>query len=181
MNLNEWRKTHPSLFISTPPPSSSKENENMYIKLIDLVAETSTQSKMLQIPSDAPSGIYQLNIPGIYNLDPYTIKLFGQGKQAIADPVLDILFRTNPVQTLLNDGSTADGGDSKMVRASVWSYDSTDESMWVRLPGGVEVGHVVAFVKHSQGTPTDTLRFEGANEGWSQDQIITSILVHQTA
>lgn len=51
MNLNEWMQAHPDLFSSSPSPSPL---QNMYLITKDIIAESSTASKRIQIPAEAP-------------------------------------------------------------------------------------------------------------------------------
>lgn len=176
MNLNEWRKIHPSLFTTSPPLTA---DNSMYIKLIDLLAENATSSKTLQIPADAPSGVYSLTLPSIYNAMSLKFKVLNQGSNFIWDSLLAVLHASNPVLTLSYDPSVDEGSGLKAGHFSCWAYNTDDDSAWVDIAGNAELGRAVAFVKHVQGAPTDAMKLTDSGEGWSANYFITTVLIQQ--
>lgn len=169
MNLNEWMQAHPDLFSSSPPLPSPLQN--MYLITKDVIAESSTASKRIQIPAEAPSGVYTTSLMSLSNLNPIQIRAYNQGKSGTWDLTLSILYQTN-LPILQSNGMVSFGG---------WFYDQNDDSIFLGLEGGVQLGRFPMFVKHVTGTPTDFFRLENGTEEWTPEGYINSVVIQQIA
>ena len=68
-----------------------------------------------------------------------------------------------------------------MVSFSVWFYDQNDDSIFLGLEGGAQLGRFPMFVKHVTGTPTDFFRLENGTEEWTPEGNINSVVIQQIA
>lgn len=159
-----------SLLSSTlqPPPL----NNTMFFQLASIYAESSSESKIVQIPAEAPSGIYQVQFQTLYNLNPIQIRAYNQGKDLTWDTVLSVLYESN--RPILNEN----GG---MITTSGWAYDTSTDSVTFTASGGVDIWRLDAFFNHTTGSPSNAFRFESGTEGWSPNSFLSAVILRQIA
>lgn len=163
MNLNEWMQAHPDLFSSSPLDNA------MYFQAADIKAASASSSNTVQVPAEAPSGIYQVQFPSLYNLNPLEIEAFNQGKMGTWDTVLSILYLTNPA--IINPSGT--------MRTEHWMFIEGSASF--TIPGGAEIVRLSCWVNHTTGSPTDFFKFKNGTEDWSPDSFLASCIIQQIA
>lgn len=153
MNLNEWMQAHPDLFSSPPPPSNS---DIMYIKYYEILRNTPELTNSVEIPEDAPSGVYKLQVSDLQY--PGTLHLYGgQFSEGSQEPLLNTLNESD-LPLIMNAG---------VLNVQYWNLDLDSMIHLVLevpdLTTESYLKNVHAYVKHVSGTPTRVLNQTGSN------------------
>ena len=149
---------------------TNNEEDIMYIKFINLTAQSTNETDIATLPAEAPSGWYEVEIPGGVASYAYAVQAHNQGSGAYQDSFLSLLYQANPCLLL--------SGASLSVLSL--NYDSeTYSAMW-SLPNGTTLVQMRCFFKHVQGTETPLVSLMGLNV-FTQGSYVKTIIVRQLA
>lgn len=143
----------------------------MYFQHHSVEAASATATKTIQIPAEAPSGTYEVQLPPIYPLNALQIRAYNQGKMGTWDVILSNLYQAN--QPIVNSQNG--------LMQGYFSYDDSDESCYTNLASSETFLRCSLFVNHTTGRPTDFFRYENASEGWAVDDYVGGVIIRQIA
>lgn len=136
----------------------------MYIKFINLTAQSTNETDIATLPAEAPSGWYEVEIPGGVASYGYNVQAHNQ------DSFLSILYQANPCLLL--------SGASLSVLSS--NYDSETNSVMWSVPNGTTLVQMRCFFKHVQGTETPLVSLMGLNV-FTSGNYVKTVIVRQLA
>lgn len=148
----------------------------MYFQYQSVTAASATTSNIVQVPAEAPSGIYEVQLPPLNPLNSLQVRAYNQGKMGTWDLILSILYQAN--QPIVNSQNG--------VMQSYFNYDGDNDNgdndtCYTNLAIGEAFLRCSLFVNHTTGRPTDFFRIENASEGWSVDDYVAGVIIKQIA
>lgn len=143
----------------------------MYFQHYSVTAASATTSKIVQVPAEAPSGVYEIQLPPLNPLNSLQVRAYNQGKMGTWDLILSTLYPAN--QPIVNSQNG--------VMQSYFIYDGDNDTCYTNLAIGEAFLRCSLFVNHTTGRPTDFFRIENASEGWSVDDYVTEVIIKQIA
>lgn len=143
----------------------------MYFSIQSVTAASATTSKIVQVPAEAPSGVYEVQLPPLNPLNPLQVRAYNQGKMGTWDLILSTLYPAN--QPIVNSQNG--------VMQSYFIYDGDNDTCYTNLTFGEAFLRCSLFVNHTTGRPTNFFRIEEASEGWSVDGYVTDVIIKQIA
>lgn len=148
----------------------------MYFQHQSVTAASATTSNIVQVPAEAPSGIYEVQLPPLNPLNSLQVRAYNQGKMGTWDLILSILYQAN--QPIVNSQNG--------VMQSYFNYDGDNDTCdndtcYTNLAIGEAFLRCSLFVNHTTGRPTDFFRIENASEGWSVDDYVAGVIIKQIA
>lgn len=153
-----------------PVSITNNEEEIMYIKFINLTAQSTNETDIATLPAEAPSGWYEVKIPGGVASYAYNVQVHNQGSGAYQDSILSILYQTTPCLLLSGTG----------LSVLSLNYDSeTNSGMW-SVPNGTTLVQMRCFFKHVQGIETPLVSLTGLNV-FTQGNYVKTVTVRQLA
>lgn len=146
-------------------------NNAMYFQHQSVTAASATTSNIVQVPAEAPSGIYEVQLPPLNPLNSLQVRAYNQGKMGTWDLILSTLYQAN--QPIVNSQNG--------VMQSYFIYDGDNDTCYTNLAIGEAFLRCSLFVNHTTGRPTDFFRIENASEGWSVDDYVAGVIIKQIA
>lgn len=124
----------------------------MYLTILELVAESASETNVLKIPASAPSGIYELEFPGGIASYPFNVMAF-ENYGSLASSNQSLLELANPPLIVTNGTATV----------LEWMWDEVESASMVSIPNGSTIASLKCFFSHTQGTETNLLKLMGMN------------------
>lgn len=124
----------------------------MYLTILELVAESAFETNVLKIPASAPSGIYELEFPGGIASYPFNVVAF-ENYDSLASSNESLLQLANPPLIVTNGTATI----------LEWMWDDVESASMVSIPNGSTIASLKCFFSHTQGTETNLLKLMGVN------------------
>lgn len=143
----------------------------MYFQYQNVEAASATTSNIVQVPAEAPSGVYEIQLPPLNPLNALQVRAYNQGKMGTWDLILSSLYQAN--QPIVNSQNG--------LMQGYFIYDGDDDTCYTNLAIGEAFLRCSLFVNHTTGRPTDFFRIENASEGWSVDDYVAGVIIKQIA
>lgn len=143
----------------------------MYFQHQSVTAASATTSKIVQVPAEAPSGVYEVQLQPLNPLNALQVRAYNQGKMGTWDLILSNLCQANRPIVISQYG----------LIQGYFGYDGDNDTVYTNLANGEAFLRCSLFVNHTTGRPTDFFRIENASEGWSVDDYVTGVIIKQIA